>query len=106
MSASDFSGWRPSEAIVAEFERIRGNSTRIKAFVARYGERSALIFARALSPSFQSEREFRERRAVPGRDAGLEEARSIVRAVGRDAAALLPQLVRGYYHPQRIDRYA
>ncbi|HUZ48644.1 MAG TPA: hypothetical protein VMW12_02750 [Candidatus Dormibacteraeota bacterium] len=106
MSASDFSGWRPSDAIIAEFDRIRRNSIRIKAFVARHGERSALIFARALSPSFQKEREFQERLVGVGRDDEFEEACAIVRAVGQDAASLLPQLVRGYYHPQKIDRYA
>ncbi len=65
-----------------------------------------MIFARALSASFQNEREFLERLAGAGSEDEFAEACAIVRAVGQDAASLLPQLVLGYYHPQKIDRYA
>lgn len=107
MPASAFSNSRPSDVIVAEFDRIRCNSTRIKAFVARHGERSALIFARALSASFQNEREFLKCYLVGARrDDEFAEACAIVRVLGQNAASLLPQLVIHYYHRQKIDRYA
>ncbi|MHB8146559.1 MAG: hypothetical protein ACYDGM_04765 [Vulcanimicrobiaceae bacterium] len=106
MPPSGFPRWHPSEDVIAELDQIRSNSTRIKDFVARHGERSASIFARALSASFQPSDEFLRRLIDAPRSDDFAEACSIARAVGRDAAALLPQLVLSYYHPVRIDRYA
>jgi hypothetical protein len=86
-----------------EFERIRACAPRIKSFVGKHGERSSLIFARALAASFNGSHRFvtfvlNER---PADDPA--EACAIVRALGHDAASLLPQLVRTYYCEHLID---
>ena len=105
MSSWMYSRGHPPDGI-SEFDRIRLQSARIKRFVARHGERSGLIFAHALSASFQAEDEFVRRLVDAPASDEFAEACSIVRALGRDAACLLPQLVRTYYHPAQIDRYA
>ena len=89
-----------------EFEHIRENSLQIKGFVARHGEHSAMIFARALKASFQPEDEFLRYLMGAPRDDEFNEACKIVRSVGREAAALLPQLIFSYYHRTQLDRYA
>ena len=96
----------PPEEVVYEFGQIRSNSSRIKSFVARHGEHSAMIFARALTASFKPEDEFLRYLMGAPRGDEFSEACEIVRSVGRDAAALLPQLVFSYYHHSQLDRYA
>ncbi len=88
-----------------EFEHIRDHSSQIKKFVARHGEHSAMIFARALTASSkQGDEYFRFLVGAP-RDDDFDEACQIVRSIGRDAAALLPQLVFTYYHRAQLDLY-
>ena len=94
------------EYVDFEFEHIRENSAEIKQFVARHGEHSAMIFARALTASFKPEDEFLRYLMGAPRGDEFSEACEIVRSVGRDAAALLPQLVFSYYHHSQLDRYA
>jgi hypothetical protein len=86
-----------------EFEQIGACAPRIKSFVAKHGERSSLIFARALAASFNGSHRsvtfvLNER---PTDDP--TEACAIVRALGHEAASLLPQLVRTYYCQHLID---
>ena len=66
-----------------EFEALRANAARIKRFVALY---QYLL-------------------AAPAGDDALEACR-IVRALGYNAAALLPQLVQTYYCSDTLDVWA
>ena len=88
------------------FAAIRLHGERIKRFVARHGERSALIFSRALAASLKEP----EQRSVFLRSQPVQdeifEADAIVCAIGTKAAALLGPLVETYYRTPRIDRQA
>jgi hypothetical protein len=90
----------------AELEAIRTQAAKIKRFVARHGERSARIFARALAASFRGPERFTEFLiSEPDEDEPVE-ACTIVRALGRQAASLVPLLISGYYRNCWIDRQA
>jgi len=87
-----------------EFEALRIQAPKIKRFVARHGERSAEIFARALRASFRGPRQFADfLTSEPFADEAAE-ACLIVRALGYNAAALLPQLISSYYCRPNVDR--
>lgn len=94
-----------TDDVDVEFAHIREQSSQIKQFVARHGEHSAMIFARALTASSKHGDEFFRYRSGAPRDDDFDEACEIVRSVGRDAAALLPQLVFTYYHRSQLDLY-
>lgn len=90
----------------AELEAIRRQAPKIKRFVARYGERSSYIFGRALQASFSGPQAFAAfLLAEPNRRERIE-ACLIVRALGYNAAALLPQLIASYYCRPHVDRTA
>jgi hypothetical protein len=87
-----------------EFEALRLQAPKIKRFVARHGERSAWIFARALQASFRGPQRFADfLLSEPGADEPAE-ACLIVRALGYNAAALLPELISSYYCRPYVDR--
>ena len=89
-----------------ELEAIRVQAPKIKRFVARYGERSSNIFARALAASFHGPREFAQFVTCGGDTDERIEACLIVRALGYNAAALLPQLIATYYCRSQCDETA
>jgi hypothetical protein len=89
-----------------EFEAIRLQAPKIKRFVARHGERSARIFARALRASFHGPQQFADFVLSEPQADEPAEACLIVRAIGYDAAALLPQLIATYYCRPTVDRTA
>jgi hypothetical protein len=89
-----------------ELEAIRLQAPKIKSFVARHGERSARIFARALGASFRGSAPFREFLLSEPACDDPAEACLIVRALGYNAAALLPQLIASYYCTPHVDRFA
>lgn len=92
--------------VPSEFEAIRRQAPKIKCFVARHGERSARIFARALRACFRGPSQFAEfLTSEPAGDEAVE-ACVIVRSLGYRAAALLPQLVTSYYCRSYFDRTA
>lgn len=90
----------------AEFEAIRRQAPKIKRFVARYGERSSHIFARAVKASFHGPEAFAEFLLAEPDPGERIEACLIVRALGYNAAALLPQLIASYYCRPFVDRKA
>ncbi|MBV8433419.1 MAG: hypothetical protein JO029_03960 [Candidatus Eremiobacteraeota bacterium] len=89
-----------------ELESLRRQAPKIKRFVARHGEGSALIFAAALRASFSGPSQFTSflLSQPPCNDAA--EACLIVRALGYNSAALLPQLIASYFRTPRVDRTA
>jgi hypothetical protein len=96
----------PIRSAPAELLALRRGAPRIKAFVARHGERSITVFAQALEASFKDpERLTHFLLTAPLRDDPAEACR-IVRSIGFSAAALLPQLVASYYCKTMVDRYA
>lgn len=90
----------------AELEAIRRQAAKIKRFVARYGERSSHIFARALQASFSGPEPFAAFVAGEPYPGERIEACLIVRALGFNAAALLPELIASYYCRPHVDRTA
>lgn len=89
-----------------ELEAIRRQAPKIKRFVARHGERSSYIFARALKASFAGPHAFSAFLLGEPEPAERIEACLIVRALGYNAAALLPQLIASYYCRPHVDRTA
>jgi hypothetical protein len=89
-----------------ELEAIRRQAPKIKQFVARNGERSSQIFARALKASFSGPQAFAEFLLAEPEPRERIEACLIVRALGYNAAALLPQLIASYYCRPHLDRMA
>jgi hypothetical protein len=90
-----------------ELEAIRRQGPKIKQFVARYGARSSRIFARALRASFSGPKTFATFVFCEPNPRERIEACLIVRALGYNAAALLPQMISSYYcGTQHIDRTA
>jgi hypothetical protein len=90
----------------AELEAIRRQAPKIKRFVACYGERSAHIFARALKASFSGPSALAAFLLAEPDSRERIEACLIVRALGFNAAALLPQLIASYYCRSYVDRRA
>jgi len=90
----------------AELEAIRRQAPRIKRFVARHGERSSHIFARALKASFSGPQSFAAFLTAGPNVQERIEACLIVRSLGHNAAALLPQLIASYYCRPYVDRTA
>ncbi len=86
-----------------ELNALRSQSKRIKSFVTKHGTSSALIFARAMAASFNGETRLIRflLNEAPSHDP--QEACRIVRALGYEAAALLPQLIATYYCTHLID---
>lgn len=89
-----------------ELEAIRRQAPKIKRFVARHGERASYIFAHALKASFNGPHAFSAFLLGEPEAGERIEACLIVRALGYNAAALLPQLIASYYCGPHIDRTA
>lgn len=89
-----------------QLQAIRRQGPKIKQFVARHGERSSQIFARALRASFSGPKAFAAFVFSEPDPRERIEACLILRALGYDAAALLPQFISSYYCRTRIDRTA
>jgi len=98
--------WSPTIAAPPEFEAIRSQASRIKSFISRHGERSAVIFERGLAASFSEPARFLQHLLSEPPADEVPEACAIIRSLGYAAAALLPYLVATYYGANGLDCHA
>lgn len=95
---------RGGTTTIPELAAIRAGGPRIKSFVAKHGERSAGIFARALCASFSDPDRFVTFLETEPDSSDPVEACAILRRIGRDAAPLVPELIAAYYMGHVIDQ--